>query len=313
MEAVEIIQGIKGSWMYKNIFNILITGVCFIIINGGCSSPQDGDEHSDPSGIYFGQEPPGTVPKIFNPLTASSNVLEGSYNFNYSGTECLFTRSGGQYTQGSIMYTYLDNELWQEPVIASFSVNHDDYGPGLSPDGSKVFFQSYRNLPDGTPSVLGIWYSEKPGNTWSDAIYAGIDGMYPSITDDGSIYATNWHNGVPCIVRSELLAGVYQTPVVVPSPVYSNTYSDAHPFIAADESYLIFDSDDRPRTNDCGLFISLKNNDGIWTEPQNMGTKISQNAAMPRVTSDGEYLFFGDMQGDTYWVSAAIIDDFRTN
>jgi len=88
-------------------------------------------------------------------------------------------------------------------------------------------------------------------------------------------------------------------------------YEDCHPFIASDESYLIFDSDDRANENNCWLFISFRSEDGTWTNPVNMGSKIPiEKAALARVTPDGKYLFFKS-NGDIYWIDAGIIDAFR--
>ena len=75
-----------------------------------------------------------------------------------------------------------------------------------------------------------------------------------------------------------------------------------HPFIAPDESFLIFDSDTRKTTGDCRLFISFRRTDDTWTNPVGLGDYITQGAVIARVTPDGKYLFFSNRNG-AWWIS----------
>ncbi|MGB2906381.1 MAG: hypothetical protein WBB73_04730, partial [Candidatus Aminicenantaceae bacterium] len=84
--------------------------------------------------------------------------------------------------------------------------------------------------------------------------------------------------------------------------------------VGPDESYLIFDSENRPDQEKCGLFISFKKQDGRWSEPQNMQRVISKGR-FAMFSPDGRYIFFsGPGQGtgkDLYWVDAGVIESFR--
>lgn len=99
----------------------------------------------------------------------------------------------------------------------------------------------------------------------------------------------------------------------------------AHPFIARDESYLIWDSERDGGHGDSDIYISFKQKDGSWGSAINLGDKINtkhtENGAF--VTPDGKFLFFGRSEekrkddGSSYWVSgkywvdAQIIEDLR--
>ena len=91
----------------------------------------------------------------------------------------------------------------------------------------------------------------------------------------------------------------------------------AHPFIAPDESYLIWDSERPDGFGDSDLYISFKQSDGTWGKAINMGETINSDKwdAYATVTSDGKYLMFnrGISKGniDIYWVDASIIDTLR--
>lgn len=86
----------------------------------------------------------------------------------------------------------------------------------------------------------------------------------------------------------------------------------AHPLIAPDESWIIFDSKQHGGFGNGDYFIVFKNRDGTWSEPVNMGEKINcknQNART-RLSNDGKYLFFS-RHGDIYWISIKIIEELR--
>ncbi len=82
----------------------------------------------------------------------------------------------------------------------------------------------------------------------------------------------------------------------------------AHPFIAPDESYIIYDAERTSEYENGDLYISFNKN-GTWTESYDLGpkinTKLSEGAAT--VSPDGKYLFFGRGEekiredGSIYW------------
>jgi hypothetical protein len=75
-----------------------------------------------------------------------------------------------------------------------------------------------------------------------------------------------------------------------------NTPGGAHPFVAPDESYIIFDSHTTGGEEYGGvdLFISYRDKEGQWCRPINMGKNINSPYLdkRPYVSSDGKYLFF---------------------
>jgi len=155
---------------------------------------------------------------------------------------------------------------------------------------------------------VNLWHIENADTGWSEPIYLGYD-IYGSASLEGTVYYTQRMGGKDHIVRRQMIGGEYQPREIVPPPVYS-LYEDAHPCIATDESYLIFDSEDRPTINECPLFISFRDSTDAWTEPLNMGDLIPMNAALARVSPDGRYLFFKS-GGDIYWIDAMIVENLR--
>ena len=89
---------------------------------------------------------------------------------------------------------------------------------------------------------------------------------------------------------------------------------DYTPYIAPDESYLLFCSNiQNPEQKRCHIYISYKNEDGEWGEPVDLSMKVNfklKSSKFPYVSPDCKYVFFSS--GDNiYWVSAKIIDDLR--
>jgi Tol biopolymer transport system component len=94
----------------------------------------------------------------------------------------------------------------------------------------------------------------------------------------------------------------------------------SHPFIAPDESYLLFDAQKENGYGDADIYISFKQKDGTWGNGINLGDKINTDAweASASITPDGKYLFFSRNVGsddyenvDIFWVDAQIIENLR--
>ncbi len=88
------------------------------------------------------------------------------------------------------------------------------------------------------------------------------------------------------------------------------------PFIAPDESYLIFSRSVPEEKGRSDLFISFHDSKNGWTQAVNMGDSVNSlhNETSPVVTPDGKFLFFLRVSGDVndvYWMDAGVIDDIR--
>lgn len=93
----------------------------------------------------------------------------------------------------------------------------------------------------------------------------------------------------------------------------------ARPFIAPDESYLIWDSEREGGYGGSDLYISFREEGGAWGPAINMGDAVNSDKrdAYASVTPDGKYILFNrgvDLENnnvDIYWVSADIIEALR--
>ena len=87
---------------------------------------------------------------------------------------------------------------------------------------------------------------------------------------------------------------------------------EADIFVAPNESFVIFCSSRNGTLGRGDLYISFRDDKGHWSAAVNMGNKINGRGheLCPYVTADGKYLFYTS-NGDIYWVSSSIVEDYR--
>ena len=84
-------------------------------------------------------------------------------------------------------------------------------------------------------------------------------------------------------------------------------------YVAQDESYMIFTSSKAGGYGSSDLYISFRNADGSWTNPQNLGSPINTAGyeGSADITPDGLYMTF-DNSSDIYWVKIDnVIDSLK--
>ncbi len=270
-------------------------------------------------GAYLGQEPPGLTPEIFAKGIISTEKGELNCVFTPDGNEIYLTcRLDGINT---IMTMKQIEGRWSERKVASFSGKYSDVDPYITPDGKRLYFSSKRPLSkSGETKDSDIWYVEKNNdNKWGRPVRLeepnsiGKDDYYTSISTNGTLYLSIFeqHGSPGNLYFSKYVNGEFTKPVFLGNPI-STKFNDHDPFIAPDESYLIFTSNREGGFGKGDLYICYKNTDGKWSEPKNMGEKINTKgydyAAM--LSPDAKYLFFTryiNGNGDIYWVDAKII------
>jgi hypothetical protein len=288
--------------------------VFLFIIIGLKLSAQEGS--SKLSGPYFGQTPPGKTPELFAPgIVSTEKAWEAAISFSPDGKEFFFTRREDiQGNENRIMYSVLKDGEWTNPGLAPFAKDITEYETFISPDGKKVFYNSDRTKPNGSSAVGEIWYSEKTPTGWSEGKYLTetINKgwiMFVTAAMNNNLYFTAGFNRKFGIYKSEFKNGEYQEPEFLPNEI--NYLRGAHPYIASDESYLIFDAqpDGMGKSQ---LFISYRDNNGNWMKAIKFDETINKTYTenIPNVTPDGKYFFF-HRNNDIYWVSAKIIIELK--
>ncbi len=287
---------------------------------------------------YFGQEPPEDIPQVFAKGIISTKHFEhSSPAFSPDLKEvfwsiiCKENLESGNYNH-TIFHLVFKNGNWSKPDTAFFSGPTNDDVPMFSPNGKRLYFS--RNFSDtliiedwSLNNNLDIFFIEKNKNGWEEPVNIGKEintnkaEWQATISKNYNIYFENYLKGVKNnsgIFCSEFKNNKYQKPYPLPKSINSEEY-DRTPFIAPDESYIIFSSSRNPENNGNGygdLYISFKINNK-WSKAIYMGNKINtkERERFPTVSPDGEYLFFkrynNKTYGDIMWVDAKIIEELR--
>lgn len=288
----------------RNYYIIIVTiGLAFFLAT--CDTQKNKSNKSDfpiLKGPYLGQKPPGITPEIFGPNIISKNMHVANISFSQDEKELFFRIMSHNHSFMVIVSMKQENGVWSKPEVLPFSGKYKDGEPFLSLDGKKLFFMSNRPLEGQTETKdYDIWISERKADGWSSPINLGSkinsdkNEACPSVSRNGTLYFNSNYNvgkGSNDIYKSELINGEYTQAKNLGDEI-NTSYNECNPFIAPDESYIIFN---RYGSNTgSGLYISFKKDDGTWYPAIDMKEKIDIEKYEPMhgfVSPDSKYLFF---------------------
>lgn len=267
-------------------------------------------EMTDIAGLYLGQSLPSTEVARFAP-DIFTEELHAPPIFSPAGDE-VYWSDMSPYPSGIFCMKLIDG-FWTEPSLASFSHGQRSDSPFISSDGNTLVYLSERidtggediwivdNIDGewGTPEMFGPEVNQF--NPHWQASMADNQNLY--FGANGDVYFSAYINGA--YTTAENLGTMINTDVV-----------EGCPFIARDESYLIFDRTMSNRYAD--LFISFKQDDGSWGDAVNMvELNRTYHELYANVSPDGRFIMFlsnSDGRGLLpYWVDASVIEDYRGN
>ena len=295
-------------------FALLCAAAVFASLADGGSSSRPAPEWPSLDGPYLGQRAPGRAPEVFAPgLVSLPGTGDYACTWSRDGRELHFTRtwsdSGGM-RQG-ILTTRLEKGGWTAPVPASFSHGYAALEPHVTLDGQRVYWAWARPPHEaGSRSSAGfhIFAAERTPRGWSGAKYVG-EGMFVSSARNGDVYVTELGERNTWLAKAVMRGGRFERlerialPLESQPPAFRNP---AHPCIAPDGSYLVFDVESGSH-----LFVSFRRRDGSWGPPVDLAEHgFDRNAGIASISPDGRYLFYG-RNGDLYWVDAKAVEALR--
>ncbi len=345
----------------KNSFKILL--ICLLIVS--CNQIQESpikpaqkqaSKYVTLQGPYFGQKLPGMKAEMFANDLLSVGMHEGKISFSPDGKEFLInvsTQRGqllvepkGVFGKGYTFHAQVKNGFWTEPKEFLNNSDHRISYPFYSPDGQRLFFNSRGPKSDTSyHPQIGIWYIEREGEGWGSTheiafgdAYQGRPGVYPSIASNGNLYFAVFPdriNGVLHVCKYE--NGQYSVPERLSEVI--NEVGGNHPYIAPDESYILYDSDLKDPVASTDIYISFRAENGDWKKPRKLGDGVNTgyDERRPHISFDGKYMFFAsdrinpempdrpmtitqlqrsalvraNSQQHLYWVDAKVIDEMR--
>jgi hypothetical protein len=306
-------------------YNSLVFSILIILCQ--CNSQVDFPVLKGP---YLGQKPPGMMPVVFdNGVLSNNNIGAFCSVFSPDGNEFYYVRFIKDVDgSGRIYWTQRVNNIWVKPKPAPFGSDYPENDMRISPDGSTIFWRSWRPLPgsNNQEDRSCIWYSNRLEDGWSNPqpikcaeeyLHAG----YPAVTNKGTLYFPTRRNdsyGEGDIYRSRFINGEYTIPENL-GDIVNTQYSEGDLCVAPDESFLIVSCWNRPDNRGVSdFYISFRNSNGEWTRLKNMGEPVNSDMEenCPTLSPDGKYFLFNRRNVDTgesniYWVSIRIIEELK--
>jgi Tol biopolymer transport system component len=247
------------------------------------------------------QQSPEPTPQLFGENVISTGDDESHPHFTSDGKTLYFLKNTASFNHWTIVVSQEQNGKWTTPDVAPFSGQFSDADPFITADGERFFFISTRPVNGTSKEDTDIWMMKKVGENWSapeplTAVNSETNEWFPTVSKNGNLYFGSERPGGKgrCdLYYSRLVDGKYGAPENLGDPINSAA-SEVEPFIAADESYLIFAAIGLPDSKGIyDLYISFRR-DGAWTKPRNLGDKINSVGwdFSPKVSPDGKWCFF---------------------
>lgn len=256
-------------------------------------------------------------PQLFSDGTINTAADEYGPALTPDGKTLFFTRRVSRRGPEYIYISRLESGKWTQPEIAPFSGQHFDKEPFVSPDGSKLFFASLRPV-NGVAKTdqrdFDLWVVQKSATGWSAPVVlpATINSPgyenYPSVAANGTLYFASVREGGKGqndLYRARLSNGKYLQAENLGDAI-NTSGTDADPYIAPDESYMIFCSDRPGGLGEGDLYISF-NRKGSWTQPRSLGAIVNtaEFEYTPLISPDGKSLFFSRGWGEIYRIDSS--------
>ncbi len=293
---------------------LLIVGTLFL--NACNTTNQKANEIDFPplEALFFEENPPGLIPEILAPgFVATGEDFVGNAKFSSDMKEIYVDKHDGNYKNSKTIVIRYENNKWHNDSIITNIKRPDNF----SKDGTIIYKQNkYRKRTESGWSEL-----KNMGAPFDDKFIMGI-----SITGKKTIFFSHFDrpDRDGAISYSRFIDGKYQPSQKLGKEI-NNGKPLAHPYVAPDESYILWDAVREGGYGDSDLYISFKQKDGSWGVVMNLGPYINteQSDSSPSVTPDGKYLTFfrgghtinedGSFYvfGNPYWVSVQVIENLR--
>ena len=274
-------------------------------------------------GDHFGQKTPGMTAELFAPGIVSTMDWEhGGPVFSPDGNEMYWSPVVYAASRGCVMVSRRVAGRWTRPVPAPFTkTEYREMGPGLSADGKRLYFTSYRPLDEArkTNRVYNLWVVDRTEGGWSDPrplpppVNVGPGAARSTLAAGEVLYFGSWRTGNSNIYRSTFKDSRWSEPELLP---INSRFTQICSFAGPEDDFLIFESAQPGGFGGFDLYVAFHHRDGTWSEPVNLGDKVNTPAQewFASMSHDMKYLFFtSDRSGndDVYWIDARAVEALR--
>lgn len=251
---------------------------------------------------------------IFSPKnmgdSINSSALEYYPSLTIDGSKMIFTRrinNDEDFYESNFISGHWTNA---KPVGGKINTNLNEGAQNISQDGNWLIFAGC-NYPEGQGSCdLYIAYKTKSGG-WTEPENLGpiVNTDFwessPSLSPDKRdlYFASNragGYGGKDIWVTHRSITGKWSQPENL-GPTVNTKGDEGCPFMHADNQSLYFNSNGHPGYGMTDLFVTRKQTDGTWSEPENLGYPINtiDDEGSLIVSSDGKTSYYASDGADT--------------
>ncbi|WP_310393587.1 hypothetical protein [Hymenobacter sp.] len=245
-------------------------------------------------------------------------VISRGQNFGFTlapnGQHAYFVRATPKRDTLVLLESTRRGGRWQlpTPVPLGLPARVRNIDPFATADGRRLIFNSTHHPGDSTRTDFNVWAVDlDPRGAVAGRSYplggAGVNSpasdFYATQATNGNLYfASDRPGGAGKIdvYRARLSQGAYEAPVNLGPPI-NTAESDSNPYVAPDESYLLFFADRPGGFGDVDLYLSRRRPGDQWSEPVNLGPEVN--------TPDGEFCPFVDQRTQTLYFARNIRKD----
>lgn len=247
--------------------------------------------------FYFGQLPNGSNSSSMQiPFLDDSTFIQNAC-FSSDAKQFYFTVTDANWSFAHIYWMEMKGSEWRMPkrlfpkmgfTLAAFISN-----------SNQLFFIAADTsaVPKGD-----IWVSHWQANSWGEPqkLSSPVNSKFAeweiSVAANGNLYFSSDRPGgygEMDIYYAKKTDRGYAQPINL-GPNINGSSLDECPFIAPDESYMIFNSWEECRFGGNNLYIVYRGQDGTWQEPILLtdGVNTDELDIYPNVTPDGKNLIF---------------------
>ena len=271
--------------------------------------------------LYFALPGPGSKPVLFAPdiITIPPGV-HSSAAISPEGRTILWSPMS---RESETRQSEFIAGSWSAGRIVDFGLPAGISEPFFSPDGSRLYFLSFQTTEAHPVARERIWFSGREDNRWGKArlidevIVAHPTHWQFSVAANFNLYFTSEIEtvlGEQDIYMARYEKGRYAEPEDL-GPAINSSGRDLTPFIAPDETYLLFARIGNS-TQKADIYISFKSAGQKWSTaiPLDVDINTPGNDLCPVVSPDGRYFFFiSQAEGGygIYWRDTTFITELE--
>ena len=251
------------------------------------------------------EKPP---PALFVPGLVSTGFDDSHSSFSPDGKTLYFLRNTPDFMHWTIVVSRATTHGWSVPAIAPFSGRWSDADVFVTRDDKRLFFISTRPVNGQHRGDTDIWTMARTGTGWSEPRHVpelSSEGFewFPTLTESGVVYFGSERQGglgQSDIWRAHWLGDRFSTPENL-GPIINSSDQEIEPFIAPDESWMIFAArGHNPGFGSYDIYITYNCLSG-WTKPRQLGAGVNSPAwdFAPHVSPDGRRLYFTSNRAST--------------